>query len=202
MKIGIFGGSFDPLHNGHIKLLDYAKKMIGLDKIIIIPTGENPFKCGKREIGRVHRYSMVESYVDSREDYEISDIEINREGVSYSYHTVLNFVNEEDKLYFIVGSDVLYELDRWHNFSELSKIITFACTKRGKFDNHDFFIQSEYLYNKYNASIILLEDYSPPPFSSSEVRTLLEKGEDVKEFVPKCIYDYIKKNHLYCNDGR
>lgn len=132
MKIGLFGGSFNPIHKGHIKIAKEALEFLNLDKIIFIPCQKNPFKKDIDYVDGVHRFNMIKLVLEDK--MEISDFEIKRKGNSYSIDTIKYFKNiyKNDELFFIIGSDNLTKLPKWKNISEISKLAKLVVFKRNK----------------------------------------------------------------------
>ncbi|WP_342626060.1 nicotinate (nicotinamide) nucleotide adenylyltransferase [Peptoniphilus timonensis] len=112
-KYGIFGGSFNPIHYGHLMICEYIKEEMGLDKVIFIPTGNPPHK--EIEVSAKDRYEMVKTAISPNPDFDISDIETTRVKLSYTVDTIreLKEIYKEEKLYFIIGMDSLFQLKTW-----------------------------------------------------------------------------------------
>lgn len=197
IRTGIFGGSFNPIHNSHLSLCAYAKIALNLDRIILIPTGDNPYKEDSG-VSRYDRYQMALLAVEGLNGYEVSDIEINRPGVSYTVDTIRELNKDrDDAYYFISGSDILMQLGGWKHFDELAKLTNFAIVKRKEIDNSKYLIEAERLNGIYGAGIYLLEDYMPKNLSSTIVRDVIKSGENFKELVPEKVYEYINDKGLY-----
>ncbi|MFA0816675.1 MAG: nicotinate-nucleotide adenylyltransferase [Anaerofustis sp.] len=198
MRIGIFGGSFNPPHNAHLQLCEFAKKTAFLDKIILIPTGDNPFKMTDETVRREHRLQMTKLAFANREGYEVSDIEIRRKGQSYTIDTVKQIqAKTNDELFFISGSDILFQLPQWKDFDLLSKRITFICAARRQINNTLLLEQAEVLQQTFGAAVILLEEFQPDEISSSVIREMVREHSPIGNLVPQDIDQYISDNHLY-----
>lgn len=182
MKTIIFGGSFDPIHNGHIILAKTALKAINADKVVFL-IAKNPRWKDKRTSGE-HRYNMVELSIKNEDKFEISRLELDSEAeVNYTFDTLSKYPRREDEeLYFLIGYDQLDQLDKWYKIDELTKIVKFICYSR-----------PDYQLNKENASkydVILIEE-NLSSMSSTKLRNL----EDVD--CPKAVLNYIAENNLY-----
>lgn len=196
-RTGIFGGSFNPIHNSHLALCHYAKIVLGLDRIVLIPTGDNPFK-DSYQVTREQRYEMTCLAVKGLTGYEVSDIEIKRPGESYTVDTLRELPREENEVfYFISGSDILMQLRSWKKFDELCDLTNFAVVKRKDVNNDRYLVEAEHLHMNYGAGIYLLEDYMPRGYSSTKVREMIKNGEDISVCVPEAVERYIKENGLY-----
>ncbi len=195
MKIGILGGSFNPPHYSHIDLCEYVRNEIGLDKIILIPTGEHPFKR-KVGISKYDRLHMCRLAVEEMDGYEVSDIEILKNAPSYTVDTITEMKRDgnTDEYYFICGSDLLFQLTWWKNLHELSGLLAFACVMRDGVDNTDILVEAEKINRAFGTKIILLESYSPIGLSSTEIRNDIVSARE--SLNPK-VYEYIIENGFY-----
>lgn len=198
MKTGIFGGTFNPVHKGHIMLAEYCMESVGLDRIIMIPTAVPPHKISKNLASENDRLNMCKLACRGKENFFVSDIEIKRQGKSYTYETLtqLKEIYPDDHLYTIMGADMFLTLDRWKNpkiIFEKSSIITIPRDEENKLELENF-------YNKVlkamGASSIIL----PNPVmsvSSTFIRENLDNFNLISDMLDKGVYDYIIKNNLY-----
>ncbi len=195
MRIGIYGGAFNPVHKGHIKLADEVKAKAHLDKIIIMPSGISPHKSSGGLIDSTHRVKMCELAFQG-EDYIISDLEIRREGKSYTVNTVrlLRKVYPEAELFLIMGSDMLLSFHKWYLYEEILSYVTICATTR----QGDISIDE---LKKYSQEVLkkdtLIIDFEPFECSSTKVRNALLMGEDATSLVGEKVMTYIKENSLY-----
>lgn len=132
MKIGILGGSFDPIHMGHLILGENVRDSLKLDKVIFIPTGINPFKGNRNTTSPTQRLEMIKFAIESNPHFTISTIEIEREGISYTIDTIKSLKGryKEDDLYFIIGSDIIFQIEKWKDIQQLFKLCKFALVNR------------------------------------------------------------------------
>lgn len=195
MRIGIYGGAFNPVHKGHVKLAEEVKAKAHLDKIIIMPSGVSPHKASGGLVGSEHRMKMCELAFQG-EDYIISDLEIRREGKSYTVNTVrlLRKVYPEAELFLIMGSDMLLSFHKWYLYEEILSYVTICATTR----QGDISIDE---LKKYSQEVLkkdtLIIDFEPFECSSTKVRNALLSGEDVSSMVPDKVLEYVKENALY-----
>ncbi len=199
MKIGIMGGTFDPIHKGHLMLGEYAYKQYGLDKVWFMPNGTPPHKDNaKIGTSAKNRMEMVELAIAGRDEFELQTYEILNQETNYSYKTMEHFVSlyPEDEFYFIIGADSLFAFETWRNPDRLVKTCTILAAYRDDKSTDDMMLQIEYLNKKYSADIRLLNTPNVD-ISSSEIRSMLQDAESICEMVPEAVYDYIKDNHLY-----
>lgn len=198
MKIGIYGGAFNPIHKGHIKLAEEVKAKADLDKIIIMPSGVSPHKSSNSLIDSSHRLEMC-SLAFEGEDYIISDLEIRREGKSYTVDTVtqLKGIYPDDELYLIMGSDMLLSFHRWYRYEDiLSSVTIVATTRQGDISLREL--------KKYSREVLgketLIIDFEPFECSSTKVRDTLLSGGDASDMLPEKVLSYITEKGLYTDE--
>ena len=193
MKIGIFGGTFAPAHNGHVNMAKCAINQLQLDKLIVMPNGLPPHK--ECVLDKNDRLAITELAFGDIPNVEISHYEIEKDGANYSYETLehLRSLYPFDELYFVIGGDSLKDFCLWKNPRQIASVATLVVADRG------VKISSEYLQkikNDYFAKIIFL-DFQPIPISSSKIRFRYRFGDDNSEYLPKAVDEYIKKKGLF-----
>ncbi len=200
-KIGIIGGTFNPIHLAHLYIAYEAKNQLDLDKIIFMPAGSPPHKRDKVVLEASLRYNMVCEAIKIYEDFEISDYEIYKEGYSYTYETLEKFKSKENELYFITGADCLMDIEKWKNPEEIFKLSKLAVFNRPGYSNENLRIQKDKIERKFNTSIEFL-DIMDLEISSSMIRKRIKEGKRVDFFLPKEVLNYIKENNIYnyCNN--
>ncbi len=189
MRIGILGGTFNPIHLGHIHLAKKVLEGLSLDKIIFVPAYMPPHKKGdKGIISSDDRYNMIKFAIEGHDAFRVSDIEISQKATSYSIDTVKKFIkiygNEAD-LFFIAGSDCIPELDTWKDIKYLKKLCTFMIISRPGFDHSS------------QPEDTNLMDVNAPEISSSDIRARIREGRDFRDLLPGSAYNYITANSLY-----
>lgn len=198
MKTGIFGGTFNPVHKGHIMLAEYCMDSVGLDRIIMIPTAVPPHKISNNLASENDRLNMCKLACRGKENFFVSDIEIKRQGKSYTYETLtqLKEIYPDDHLYTIMGADMFLTLNRWKNpkiIFEKSSIITIPRDEENKLELENFYNN---VLKAMGASSIIL----PNPVmsvSSTFIRENLDNFNLISDMLDKGVYDYIIKNNLY-----
>lgn len=199
MKIGIMGGTFDPIHKGHLMLGEYAYNQYGLDKIWFMPNGTPPHKDNAK-IGSKpsDRMNMVRLAIEGREYFELQPYEILNKDTNYSYKTMERFreIYAQDEFYFIVGADSLFAIEKWVKPERLLKTCVMLAAYRDDKSTEEMKAQIAYLNQKYQADIRLLNTPNVD-ISSSEIRSKLQDEESILELVPEVVYQYIIENHLY-----
>ncbi|MDQ0148682.1 nicotinate-nucleotide adenylyltransferase [Eubacterium multiforme] len=199
-KYGIIGGTFDPIHNAHLYIAYEAKKILGLDRVIFIPNGSPPHKKEKSITGASLRYEMVLRAIEGFKEFEVSDYEIKKEGLSYTYKTLKHFKKDDVTLYFITGADCLVDLEKWKNVSEIFALCNLVVFTRPGFREEDLKDEKERLEKKYNGKIIFL-NVLDLEISSTEIRKRIEEGNRVDFFLPNKVLDVINRENLY-NEGK
>ena len=195
-KWGIIGGTFDPIHLAHIYIAEEAKKRLDLQKIIFMPAGSPPHKTHRRITEASLRLNMIKAAIEGKEGFEVSDYEIKEEGMSYTYKTLEAFYSEDRELYFITGADCLMNLEKWREVDKILKLCHFVVFTRPGYDNEKLQQQKNKIENKYNARIIFL-NIEGKDISSTEVKEIINRGEDLSEYLPQKVIDIIKNEKLY-----
>ena len=186
MKIGIYGGSFNPIHRGHINIIKYVLEEKKLDKMIVIPVGI-PSHRDDFSVSGSERLHMVEAACMGVPRAEVSDIEIKAKGKSYTYDTLLKLKKKypDGEFYEIIGEDSADYLHKWKDYKKLVEKVKFIVLKRSGF---------EYTPNHKNIEVLESPIY---PYSSTKVRKAVRKGKDISSMVPKGVEELIRKYHLY-----
>lgn len=195
-RYGVMGGTFNPIHMAHLYIAYEAKEKLSLDKVIFMPTGVPPHKLNSDILDSKERYNMVKLAIKDYEGFEISEYEIEKQGLSYTYDT-LKWINEENvQVYFITGADCLLNIEKWKNPEGIFKLCTLVVFNRGGYNQSDVEKQKKYIEGKYNTTIISL-DIANIEISSSEIRERINKDKRVDFFIPSSVNQYIKANGLY-----
>ena len=200
-RIGILGGTFNPIHMGHLIMADEVCKRHHLSKVIFIPAYIPPHKYVNDLTDAKHRYQMVKAAINENDKFEISDIEIRREGKSYTIDTVqeiLHDYGQDCEVFLIIGADSLNELELWKNIKKLSQLCHFVIVNRPGFSTDATPRLAELIGNKNISDIEKLRiEIEPVGISSTEIRKRLKDGVEIKGLVPDCVEAYIKEHGLY-----
>ena len=199
MRIGIMGGTFDPIHNGHLMLGEYAYQNFQLDQVWFMPNGNPPHKLAESIQSDVaKRMAMVSLAIAEYSYFKISSCEANADDVSYSYRTMerLSLFYPDDEFYFIMGADSLGTIERWQHPNRLFKACTVLAACRDDVDSEALMVQINRLNAKYQADIRLL--VAPlDKVSSRQIRDLVKAMQPIEEFVPQTVKEYIKEHKLF-----
>ena len=198
MKVGFIGGSFNPIHNGHINLALAGKNEFDLDKVIFIPNSINPIKENKSKVSTEDRAKMVELAIEDHNDFEIDTYEVDKKGISYTIDTVEYLKNKYNDLYFIGGADLIFELHKWKDYEKLLKEVDFIIAGRSPYKSSELKDKVNELNNKYDININILKNFKMIDLSSSEIRNNILSNNSLK--IPKKVAEYIIKNNLYNDD--
>ncbi len=201
MKKGILGGTFSPVHKGHILMAGCAMEELGLDCVLFMPTGNPPHKSDILDIG--HRLNMLRLCVQDVPGFEVSDFESKRSGIIYTADTLrlLKDMYPDDDYTFIIGGDSFFNITSWHTPEKIFEYAQIAVCIRGDADNKKMLAQKEMLENKYAANIKLLH-FKPVDISSNEIRRAVKSGNEneisrISRYMPAKVLEYIKKEGLY-----
>lgn len=209
MRIGIFGGTFDPVHIAHIELAKTIKKQFNLEKIIFIPTGNPPHKISRRITCAFHRINMLNLAIENEADFEVSDIEVTSSEHSYSVDTVSSLYeqsksasadNRPDEFFFIIGADNLADLTNWKDYKRLFSLCQFIVAKRPGTDEKDF--DKAYSRATEQGARILVADIPEINIASTDIRFAFTYADrldlsKVSHGVCDKVRDYIIANNIY-----
>lgn len=187
-RIGLLGGTFNPIHIGHLTMAQIAKERMNLDKIIFIPSHIPPHKKVKNLALAKHRYAMVRLAIQGNPGFAVSDFEYKKAGRSYSIDTIRHFWKNNPqgtKFFFIIGADAVAGLKDWKRIEQIVKLVTFVVVNRPGYIYREDRI--EYQYVAMPAIDI----------ASSFLRSRVAQGRSIQYFVPDSVYAYIKKHNLY-----
>lgn len=216
MKIGLFGGTFDPIHWGHLRSAEEVSETFGLDRVFFIPASIPPHKRGQTTTPVQDRLKMVRLAVAKNRRFAVSKAEISRPGISYSIDTLRHFarkLHKGDSLYFIIGLDAFREIGSWKDFADLFSLCNFIVTSRpGTKDCNPLrgtgvavkklfcYDPKEGCYRHRSGSrLLLFIELTDIAISASEIRNLVKRGQSIRYLVPSSVESYIKKTGLYRN---
>lgn len=215
MKIGLMGGSFDPVHAGHLRAAEEISEKLALDQVIFIPALISPHKSSETMADSTHRINMLDLSVKGNPRFKVSDMELRREPPSYTIDTLraLSGSNPQNEYYFIMGSELFAGIDTWKEFTELFNHSSFVVLRRPGYDlpdsaapiplalGNDF----RYSYNNKGMEVfahtssneLFFVDIAGIRVSSTEIRELARRGNSLKYLVAREVERYIAENSLY-----
>ena len=197
MRIGIFGGSFNPIHNGHLNVIKTAKDRLSLDRLIIMPAKVAPHKQNAQMADEKDRYEMCRLAVMNIDGAEVSDYEISKDEVSYSVITLRHFkeLYPDAELCFIMGCDMLLYFKKWYKYEEILSLAALACYPRANGEIGQMETAAEEL-RKLGGKVEII-GVIPFEVSSTQVRELVQSGRDISRYLPESVWKYIVENKLY-----
>lgn len=197
MKIAMLGGTYDPIHYGHIMLGRQFAMQLHLDKVIVVPTRIPPHKAASATPGDI-RLEMCRLAVEEAGGcFEVSDFELNREGPSYSFYTISELIRQypDSDVYLIIGADMFMTLETWHRFDELKELVTFCTVPRDDTSIEELQEYSEKLDNlgcrTYVTNVVVM------PVSSTLIRQKAARGISLRGLVPEPVEQFILDHGLY-----
>lgn len=192
MKIGIMGGTFDPIHNAHIVTARFAAEQYNIDRMMFMTGGNPPHKSGITD--KLIRNEMTRLGVDG--EFEVNTYEIDKSDYSYTLHTLIHFkeTNPNDKIYFIIGEDSLRDIGKWHKPQEILRLCTLLVFPRTSYENLQALITAA---KAVLDGEILPVDSPVMELSSTMLRRRIKEGKSVRHMIPDKVLEYIEKNQLY-----
>lgn len=197
-RIGILGGTFNPIHNGHIQMAKYSHDAAKLDKVILMPTFVPPHKESTNLVSCEHRLNMCRLACLNLPYAEVSDFEIKLEGKSYTYRTLelLKSQNKNDVFFFIVGADMFLSMQNWKNPEIIFELATVIAIPRDEDSVSQLSNHYENVLKKMGAKAIVLKD-SVLTVSSTYIRDNIDNQSALQSLIDSRVYNYIKENNLY-----
>lgn len=195
----MLGGTYDPIHYGHIRLAEMYAEKLDLDKIFIIPTKTPPHKKAS-ETPEEHRFAMCRLAVQSLDDrFEVSDFEITREGKSYSFYTVSHLREQFPgcRFFLTVGADMFMTMETWYRFDELKDMVTICGVPRADISIEQLREHAAELEDMGCSCFVT--EFEPVPLSSTLLRQRIADGESITGMTPPAVEQYIYENGLYRN---
>jgi nicotinate-nucleotide adenylyltransferase len=212
MNIGLMGGTFNPVHLAHLRIAEEARELCGLDRVLFIPAADPPHKPLAGEVPFARRCEMVRLAIAGNPAFELSDIEGQREGKSYSIDTIGYFHSQrpDDRLFFIIGSDSFFEIGLWHRYTEIFRLCSLIVVERpgrplvDPLEALPVAIRGEFSYtdaprrlqHASGQQVYILQG-RPLEISSTVIRSLAAAGSSIASLVPPAVEAYIKSQRIY-----
>ena len=201
-NIGIMGGTFDPIHQGHLVAAEWVKSILCIDEVIFIPTGRPVHKRNWEVTKGDYRLKMVRLAIEGNPTFLVSDMEVIREGLTYTFDTIKVLKEKygsETKIHFIVGADSLVDIHWWYKAAKLFRMMRIIVVTRPGFLDSNFFLEKERLEKEMGADIQLVE-IPDMGMSSTMIRSRVKNKLSIKYLVPDKVLDFITEKGLY-QDG-
>jgi nicotinate-nucleotide adenylyltransferase len=202
LKIGIMGGTFNPIHHGHLVTAGEALSQFCLNKVIFIPSGDPPHKNALEEKIAEHRYLMTVIATSSNKNFFVSRIEIDRKGKSYTIDTMKQLrkiYGEDAELFFITGADAILEILTWKKTEEIIQLCSFIAATRPGYNISKIQELKEKLFKKTNNNVdkIFIMEIPALAISSTDIRKRVKENRPIDYLVPEGVSNYILKHGLY-----
>ncbi len=198
-RIGLLGGTLDPIHVGHFDAAEAARRALSLDEVLVIPAHDPPHRSDDPHASSFHRFAMVSLAIDGRAGYRASDIELRRHGPSYTALTLRDLHGEgweASQLYFIIGADAFAEIATWYEYPSVLDACRFAVIARPGTTLDAAFARTPDLRNRVGDTIHLVHA-TTAAVSSTEIRARLAAGQPVDGLVPETVARHIAVHQLY-----
>lgn len=198
-KVGIMGGTFNPIHTGHLVLAQTAYEDFNLDQVLIMPTKNPYYKNIASMVSDKDRLSMIELAIEDNPAFALSLIEFERDGATYTVDTLecMHCENPQEEYYFIMGADSLYHFETWKNPERILELCTILVATRDNVSSSAIESQIAYMEDKYDYSSIFYLNSPNFEISSHDIRNRLSSGRNVRYFLSEKVDHYIKKHQLY-----
>ncbi len=201
-RIAVMGGTFDPIHYGHLVAAEAVRDRFQLEKVIFMPTGNPPHKEYRKVSSREDRYLMTILATVTNPFFQVSDIELKRKGYTYTIDTLrelLNIYGEDAEIYFITGADAVMEILTWRNVEQVLSMCRIVSAFRPGYDIHQFRNKVLEIEKTYKNKVHLIE-VPALAISSTEIRNRIQNNRTIKYLLPEQVEKYILKKGLYKGD--
>jgi nicotinate-nucleotide adenylyltransferase len=197
-RVGLLGGTFNPVHNGHISMAYIALYEFLLGEVVFIPLGQPPHKQDEYIAAAEHRLNMLRLATEGESRFSVDTLELNRSGFTYTVDTLeaLRRAHPNTEYYYIIGADTLYELMTWKNFERVITLTYFICVLRPGLDDARVRAYAQIMNQKYGDRIHVAQDKGPD-ISSSLIRRLAADNRLASGLLPDSVAEYIRKNRVY-----
>lgn len=217
-RAGLFGGTFDPVHLGHLRAAEEIREILSLDKVYFIPAAIAPHKQASNATPSSHRLEMLRLAVSDNPGFEVCDFELSKDTPSYTVETLryLKKTKPESEFYFMVGNELFREIDTWREWRELFRLANFAVITRPGYSEpggkklplaleNDFSYykgrEDVIFYKDKNSSLIAFSRIMGLEVSSTEIRRCVNSGRSIKYLVPASVEEYILRHGIYASEG-
>ncbi len=194
-RLGLLGGTFDPVHFGHLRLAEEAREAAQLDQVLFIPAARSPFKPDHPLTDACHRYAMLQLAIGTNPAFAVSDIELRRGGISYTIDTVRQLTEQmpDAQLFLIMGLDSLAEFPRWRESGQIVRLCSLLVGVRPGYEADPILAQ---LPEAIRAAVHLIPSVSLG-ISATQLRTFVREGRTLRYLTPDDVIEYIRNHQLY-----
>jgi len=205
-RIGLFGGTFDPVHIGHLRSAEEVAEALGLERVLFVLAAHPPHKGGRAHASEGHRWEMLRMALEGNPRFEPSDVELKKDRPSYSVETVAHFreAMPEAEIFFILGADAFSEIETWKDYRRLLSLSNFAVMRRQEAEEGLKVIEAlgyqrakEGLYLHPSGTKVQFLPVTPIGVSSTQVREAVKRGRSIRYLVPQRVEEYILRHGLY-----
>ncbi len=200
-RMGLLGGTFNPVHNGHIAMAYIALYEFLLGHVMFIPLGSPPHKKGESIAPAEQRLSMLRLAIAGESRFTVSDMEIRRKGITYTVDTLeaLCRAHPDTEYYYIIGADTLYELTTWKNYQRVFKLVSFICVLRPGLNDNGATQYATALNTRFGCQVYVARDKGPD-ISSTLIRNMAAQNHTISGLLPKSVAEYIRQNRVYAKE--
>lgn len=197
-RIGLLGGTFNPVHNGHLKMAYIALYEFGLGEVVFMPLGDPPHKRQEYLASAAHRLDMIRLAIADERRFSVSTVETDRAGLTYTVDTleILTRTKPQSSFYYIIGADTLFELENWRNYEKVFFLTDFICIMRPGHDQREVVTYAERLNNRFGHKIYIADERGPD-ISSSLIRSQIAENKLSQRLVPTNVANYILQHKVY-----
>lgn len=201
-RLGVFGGTFDPIHIGHLIVAEMARQECSLDKVLFIPAKIPPHKNDNHISPANYRFEMTRLAILENPYFDVSDLELKREGISYTVDSIKALSqghSDENKIWLIVGGDSFLEIDSWKDAGTIMTLCNLAVYFRPNFPTDTLMIKAEKVRERFN-NIVQFVEAPMIDISSTDIRNRVSRGKSIRYMVPDRVEEYIMEKGLYVKD--
>lgn len=197
-RVGIMGGTFDPVHLAHLEMAHCAVEQKNLGRVLFMPSKNPPHKQDRKILPEAMRAEMVKLAISGEERFCFSDFELRRQEITYTAKTLELLCRQypEEQFYFIMGGDSLFQFEHWYHPEKIMQYAVILAVSRGGVRREEMDSRAACLSKKFHGDVQVLE-MPEMNISSSMIREKIARGEDVGEYLPESVYEYIQKHHCY-----
>lgn len=199
MTLGVLGGTFDPIHLGHVAAAEAAQEALSLQSMVLIPSRIPPHRADPVTAGPEDRFAMAELAAAGRQGWSASRIELDREGPSFTYDTLLELGKSSTQIFFITGADAFAEIATWSRYPAILDLANFVVVSRPgiTLDSLRERVPSAFDLRPAAKTRVILVEAHTPDISSTDIRRRVRAGQSLSGYVPDRVADYIAAHHLY-----